>query len=70
MIIVLFINITVMSRFLGNLISQIHSFTSHGDTGEFKDHVVLIGHLEEEEIIEFVEELVENDNVQRSGMIG
>jgi hypothetical protein len=48
MVVALIVNVTVMSNFLGGLISQIHGLTSTGSTADFKDHVVLVGHLEEE----------------------
>ena len=63
MIMILVVNIIVMSNYIGNLISQIYSSSHSYEISEFKDHVVVVGNIPEAQLIEFLEELVENDNV-------
>ena len=66
MVVLLIVNITVMSNFLGTLIQQIFEISPHNKNYDFKDHVVVIGNLADEQLCNFLEELVENDVVERS----
>lgn len=66
MCLLLIINITLMSNFFGDLIQQIFSISPHSREYDFKGHVVVIGPIEEEQINHFLEELIENDLVERS----
>lgn len=66
MCLLLVVNITVMSNFLGNLIQQIFSLSPFNREYDFKDHVVVVGFISEDQTFDFLEELIENDFVERS----
>jgi hypothetical protein len=62
--VVLLINITVMSNFLGKFIEFLFQLSPYDRDYDFSDHVVIIGKVEEELLKDFLDELVENDKVQ------
>jgi hypothetical protein len=55
-----------MSNYLADLIQKIYSLSPYNKDYDFKDHVVIIGMIEKKSLFEFLEELVENDLVDRS----
>lgn len=66
MVVVIIINITVMSNFLGRLIEHIFQLSPYNKYYDFKDHVVIIGNLPEEKVFNFLEEIIENDIIEKN----
>lgn len=66
MCLLLVVNLTVMSNFLGNLIHQIFALSPYNREYDFKEHVVIVGFISEDQTFDFLEELIENDFVERS----
>jgi len=58
-------NITVMSNFLGHFIEHLFALSPYNREYDFKDHVVVIGDITKDKIKDFMEELIENDLVER-----
>ena len=59
------LNITVMSSFLSQFLDRLFALSPYNCSHDFKDHVVLIGKIASERIKDFMDELVENDVVER-----
>ena len=59
------LNITVMSNFLGHFIEHLFALSPYNKEYDFKDHVIVIGNISTDKIKDFMEELVENDLVER-----
>lgn len=66
MTLLLIINITVMTNYLSDLIQKIYSLSPYNKEYDFSNHVVVIGEIDKNQLYEFLEELVENDLVERS----
>jgi hypothetical protein len=58
-------NITVMSSFLGKFVEHLFALSPYSKEYDFKDHVVVIGNLTNDKRRDFMEELIENDLVER-----
>lgn len=54
-----------MSNFLGHFIEHLFALSPYYKDYDFKDHVVVIGDISNEKIKDFMEELIENDLVER-----
>lgn len=65
-VVLIIINITVMSNFLGKFIEHIFQLSPFNQYYDFKDHVVIIGNLDEEKTRDLLEEIVETDLVERN----
>ena len=60
-IIALIINITVMSNFLGKMVENLYLLSPYDTSYNFKNHVVIIGEISDEQLKDFLDELVELD---------
>ena len=58
-------NITVMSNFLGKFIEHLFALSPYNKDYDFKDHVVVIGDMTNDKRRDFMEEMIENDMVER-----
>jgi hypothetical protein len=54
-----------MSNFLGKFIEHLFALSPYSKEYDFKDHVVVIGEITNDQRRDFMEELIENDIVER-----
>jgi hypothetical protein len=54
-----------MSNFLGKFIEHLYALSPYNRRYDFKDHVIVIGILSEDKRRDFLEEIIENDIVER-----
>lgn len=59
--VILIVNITVMSNFLGKLIEFLFQLSPFDREYQFSEHIVIIGELNDDKLKDFMDELVEND---------
>lgn len=64
-VIICIFNITVMSNFLGKFIEHLFALSPYNKDYDFKDHVVVIGDMTNDKRRDFMEEMIENDMVER-----
>ena len=66
--IALVVNITVMSNFLGKMVEFLFQLSPYDTAYDFQDHVVIIGQIGDDQLKEFLDELIQLDLAQRSLM--
>lgn len=54
-----------MSNFIGKLVELMYELSPYAREVDFDDHVVIIGYISDDEFYDFMEELVENDKVDK-----
>jgi hypothetical protein len=59
------VNMTIFTNLIGRLVEHIFMISPYRQNYDFKDHIVIIGNMQDEGILNFLEEIVENDNVER-----
>jgi hypothetical protein len=52
-----------MSNFLGKVIDFLFKLSPYDTDYNFRDHIVIIGGIAEEQLIDFLDELTQNDKI-------